>query len=91
MKKNRTSCSVLTDLSPVWVRAAATLRSTSIRPTLYALEFLRRFVQHVLPKGFRHYGLLANARTGWAGSLYLFAVGPSAPHVHALPLTAPAW
>jgi hypothetical protein len=31
--------------------------------TLHALEFLRRFVQHVLPKGFvklRHYGLLAN-------------------------------
>ena len=33
--------------------------------TLDAVEFLRRFVQHVLPKGFvkiRHYGLLANAR-----------------------------
>jgi hypothetical protein len=31
--------------------------------TLAAAEFLRRFVQHVLPKGFvkvRHYGLLAN-------------------------------
>jgi hypothetical protein len=31
--------------------------------TLDAVEFLRRFVQHVLPKGFtkiRHYGLLAN-------------------------------
>lgn len=31
--------------------------------TLAAEEFLRRFVQHVLPKGFvkvRHYGLLAN-------------------------------
>ncbi len=31
--------------------------------TLSADEFLRRFVQHVLPKGFvkvRHYGLLAN-------------------------------
>jgi hypothetical protein len=31
--------------------------------TLSAAEFLRRFVQHVLPKGFvkiRHYGLLAN-------------------------------
>jgi hypothetical protein len=31
--------------------------------TLDAGEFLRRFVQHVLPKGFvkvRHYGLLAN-------------------------------
>jgi Putative transposase len=33
------------------------------RMTLDALEFLRRFVQHVLPHGFtriRHYGLLAN-------------------------------
>ncbi len=33
--------------------------------TLSAAEFLRRFVQHVLPKGFvkiRHYGLLANAQ-----------------------------
>ena len=31
--------------------------------TLEALEFLRRFVQHILPHGFtkiRHYGLLAN-------------------------------
>jgi hypothetical protein len=31
--------------------------------TLSGVEFLRRFVQHVLPKGFvkvRHYGLLAN-------------------------------
>jgi hypothetical protein len=31
--------------------------------TLPATEFLRRFLQHVLPKGFvkvRHYGLLAN-------------------------------
>jgi len=33
--------------------------------TLDAVEFLRRFVQHVLPKGFmkiRHYGLLASRR-----------------------------
>jgi hypothetical protein len=33
--------------------------------TLEAVEFLRRFMQHVLPKGFvkiRHYGLLANAQ-----------------------------
>jgi hypothetical protein len=33
--------------------------------TLDAVEFLRRFVQHVLPKSFvkiRHYGLLANAQ-----------------------------
>jgi hypothetical protein len=35
--------------------------------TLDAVEFLRRFVQHVLPKGFlkiRHYGLLANRQRG---------------------------
>jgi len=35
------------------------------RLTLAAEEFLRRFVQHVLPQGFvkvRHYGLLANAQ-----------------------------
>ena len=34
---------------------------------LDAVEFLRRFLQHVLPKGFmkiRHYGLLANRRKG---------------------------
>ena len=33
--------------------------------SLDAVEFLRRFLQHVLPKGFvkiRHYGLLANAQ-----------------------------
>jgi hypothetical protein len=37
----------------------------SKRLTLDAEEFLRRFVQHVLPKGFvkvRHYGLLANGQ-----------------------------
>jgi hypothetical protein len=37
----------------------------SKRLTLDAEEFLRRFVQHVLPQGFvkiRHYGLLANAQ-----------------------------
>ena len=35
--------------------------------TLPAVEFLRRFLQHVLPKGFvkvRHYGLLANRQRG---------------------------
>jgi hypothetical protein len=39
--------------------------SRSKTMTLSAEEFLRRFVQHVLPKGFvkiRHYGLLANAQ-----------------------------
>lgn len=36
--------------------------------TLPADEFLRRFLQHVLPKGFvkvRHYGLLANGQRQW--------------------------
>ena len=40
--------------------------------SLDGVEFLRRFVQHVLPKGFvkiRHYGLLANAQR--AGRLAL--------------------
>jgi hypothetical protein len=40
--------------------------------TLTATEFLRRFLQHVLPRGFvkiRHYGLLANAQR--AGRLAL--------------------
>jgi hypothetical protein len=48
--------------------------------TLEAVEFLRRFVQHVLPKGFvkiRHYGLLANtqreARLGLCRRLLLVA------------------
>ena len=38
---------------------------TSKTMTLDAVEFLRRFVQHVLPRGFvkiRHYGLLANGQ-----------------------------
>jgi Putative transposase. len=48
--------------------------------TLDAVEFLRRFVQHVLPRGFmkiRHYGLLANAqrqaRLAWCRRLLLVA------------------
>src|SRR5262249_35181134 len=39
--------------------------SRSKAMTLSTEEFLRRFVQHVLPRGFvkiRHYGLLANAQ-----------------------------
>jgi hypothetical protein len=54
--------------------------------TLSADEFLRRFVQHVLPKSFvkiRHYGLLANAqretRLALCRSLLLVAVVPPAP------------
>jgi Putative transposase/Transposase zinc-binding domain len=48
--------------------------------SLEAVEFLHRFVQHVLPKGFvkiRHYGLLANAqreeRLAWCRRLLLVA------------------
>ena len=47
--------------------------------TLDAEEFLRRFVQHVLPKGFvkiRHYGLLANRPPrGAAGRVPASAAG----------------
>jgi hypothetical protein len=54
--------------------------------TLAAEEFLRRFVQHVLPKSFvkiRHYGLLANAqrevRLETCRRLLLVAAVPPAP------------
>jgi len=54
--------------------------------TLDATEFLRRFVQHVLPKGFvkiRHFGLLANRRRAeWLAvcrRLLFVAVVPSRP------------
>jgi hypothetical protein len=53
--------------------------------TLDADEFLRRFVQHVLPRGFvkvRHYGLLANrqreARLATCRRLLLVANGTAA-------------
>jgi hypothetical protein len=59
--------------------------------TLTAEEFLRRFVQHVLPKGFvkiRHYGLLANrtreARLALCRRLLVVAnVTAAAPNVEA--------
>jgi Putative transposase len=62
--------------------------------TLEALEFLRRFVQHVLPHGFtkiRHYGLLANRfraerLTTSRRLLLAAAVMPTSP---ASPLTEP--
>jgi hypothetical protein len=53
--------------------------------TLSAVEFLRRFVQHVLPKGFvkiRHCGLLANAQREARLALcrrLLLVVGVAAP------------
>ena len=39
--------------------------------TMKAIEFIRRFLMHILPKGFvkiRHYGLLANRnrKTSWS-------------------------
>jgi hypothetical protein len=51
--------------------------------TLSALEFLRRFLQHVLPRGFvkvRHYGLLANGgrEEKLAACRWLLAVAPLA-------------
>jgi len=60
--------------------------------TLTAEEFLRRFVQHVLPKGFvkvRHYGLLANrarqARLSLCRRLLLVAnVAAAVPNAEAV-------
>jgi hypothetical protein len=51
--------------------------------TLPAVEFLRRFLQHVLPKGFvkvRHYGLLANGgrEQKLAACRWLLALAPLA-------------
>ena len=62
--------------------------------TLDADEFLRRFVQHVLPKGFvkiRHYGLLANnqraARLALCRRLLLVAhVAATVPSADTVPL-----
>jgi hypothetical protein len=59
--------------------------------TLDADEFLRRFVQHVLPKSFvkiRHYGLLANAQrearlAACRRLLLVTAVPPAAPNEQA--------
>jgi hypothetical protein len=68
------------------------------RLTLPAEEFLRRFVQHVLPRGFvkvRHYGLLANrdreVRLGQARALLGQAVLAAAVAAAAVaPAEAPA-
>src|SRR5262249_44641256 len=61
--------------------------------TLAADEFLRRFVQHVLPKGFvkvRHYGLLRQARLALCRRLLLVAnVAQEVPNPDTLPI-APA-
>jgi Putative transposase/Transposase zinc-binding domain len=64
--------------------------------TLSAEEFLRRFVQHVLPKGFmkiRHYGLLASrqreARLQQARKLLLPLLAPAGAAVGIAPAEAP--
>ena len=62
--------------------------------TLAGDEFLRRFLQHVLPAGFmriRHYGWLANASRAKALPLVRAAIAadtPTAPTVAAQPLEA---
>jgi hypothetical protein len=65
--------------------------------TLGAEEFLRRFVQHVLPKSFvkiRHYGLLANAqrevRLALCRRLLLVTAVPPAPPSEAAAKVEPA-
>jgi hypothetical protein len=68
--------------------------SRSKRLMLDAEEFLRRFVQHVLPRGFvkiRHYGLLANAqreaRLRWCRRLLLAAtVAAAVPRADLVPI-----
>jgi hypothetical protein len=71
--------------------------SRSKTMTLSAEEFLRRFVQHVLPKSFvkiRHYGLLANAqreaRLAVCRRLLLVAAVSPAPPSEEAPCVEPA-
>jgi hypothetical protein len=59
--------------------------------TLTAEEFLRRFVQHVLPKGFvkiRHYGLLANRHRAEKLKLSRRLLLPAPVAAHAEPASA---
>lgn len=61
--------------------------------TLEADEFLRRFRQHFLPRGFtkiRHYGLLANHARSRLVALARLALAPSAPPATPAPTRAPA-
>jgi hypothetical protein len=65
--------------------------------TLDAVEFLRRFVQHVLPRRFvkiRHFGRLANAqraaRLAWCRRLLLVAASAASPPDPAVVAIEPA-
>ena len=62
--------------------------------TLSAMEFLRRFVQHILPRGFvriRQSGFLANTcRTACVGRARSLLTAPSAPAPTAADPTTPA-
>jgi hypothetical protein len=54
--------------------------------TLTAIEFLRRFFLHVLPRGFvriRHFGFLANRHRTGRLALYRSLVGATPPHASA--------
>ena len=75
------SNSRLLDVSPT----AVTLRARGAQTaTLTPVEFLRRFVQHVLPDGFhkiRHHGLYAsaNTQTRWPRARALLSRAPARP------------
>ena len=59
--------------------------------TLDAVEFIRRFLLHVLPSGFvkiRHFGLLANRNRRQALALCRFHLHATTPDISAL-LTEP--
>jgi len=61
--------------------------------TLDAAEFIRRFLLHVLPRGFmriRHYGLLANARRAELLSRCRESLAADKPQEPAVPSEAPA-
>ena len=61
--------------------------------TLSASEFLRRFCQHVLPRGFvriRHFGYLANARRAALIALARQQLACKAPPTRHLPGSTPA-
>jgi hypothetical protein len=62
--------------------------------TLSTEEFMRRFLLHVLPRGFhriRHYGLLAHARRKTNIATARTLLQQPAPHVHVAPDGAPTF